>query len=247
MAERNAELVPCLGVQCHRLEVIHPCRVHLPVVLEDGANVGIVDGLPHRAVQAPFACQCHAQRTVGTLVVAQRKVGVPQSVERHHAVLPGGERRVGTLLAQLPCTVMVFLRHVQHAHAPVVGADVVQCLYQFQRVACSLSQLLPGAVHAQGFLEAALVAQSLAPLSQGNDAAEPLARPFQLLLQQRKRVYAVHRAHYAVRLPAFFGGESRWFLPTRTNEEEYRDQRYRCTAQQVAQLLPAPQEPATRL
>ena len=78
---------------------------------------------------------------------------------------------------------MIFLRHVEHAHPPVVGADVVQRLHPLERIADGFCLLLPLAVHAQGFLEAALVAQCLAPFPQGNDAAEPVALAFHSFLQ----------------------------------------------------------------
>ena len=79
---------------------------------------------------------------------------------------------------------MVFLRHVEHAHPPVVGADVVQRLHPLKRIADGFRLLLSLAVYVQGFLEAALVAQCLAPFPQGDDAAEPVALAFQPLLQR---------------------------------------------------------------
>ncbi|WP_232210564.1 hypothetical protein [Alloprevotella rava] len=77
---------------------------------------------------------------------------------------------------------MIFLRHIEHAHPPVVGADVVQCLHPLKRIADGFRLLLPLAVYVQGFLEAALVAQCLAPFPQGDDAAEPVILAFQPLL-----------------------------------------------------------------
>ena len=165
VAERDSEFVFGLCIECHWLEVIHPCRVCFSLVLEDRTNISIVDGLSHRAVQASFACQRHTQRTVGTLVVTQCQIDIPQSIERYHTVLLSGERRIGTLLTQLPCTVMVFLRHIEHTHASVVCTDIVQCLHQFKRIADAFCLLLPFTVYTQSFLETTFVAQCLAPFS----------------------------------------------------------------------------------
>ena len=211
VAERDAERAARLHIQCHRLAVIRPGRVRLFPMLEDGAEVGVVDGLAQGVVQFLFAFQCHAQHAVGTFVVAQRHVDVAQSVERHHAILPCHGDRVGAFLAQLPRTVVVFLRHVEHSHAAVVGANVVQRLYPFQRVADGFSLPQSLAVGAQRLLEAALVAQDLAPFPQGDDAAEPVALALQPLLQQGERVGSTGGAHDAVSRPAFVGGGSSWF------------------------------------
>ena len=45
VAERYAECAARLCVECHRLAVIHPGRVYLSAMLEDGTEVGVVDGL----------------------------------------------------------------------------------------------------------------------------------------------------------------------------------------------------------
>ena len=211
VAERDAERAARLRVQCHRLAVIHPCRVRLSPMLEDGAEVGVVDGLPQGAVQFRFAFQCHAQHAVGTFEVAQRHVDVAQSVERHHPVLPGRERSVVAFLTQLPRAVVIVLRHVEHPHAAVVGADVVQGLHPFYGVADGFGLPQSLAVGAQRLLEAALVAQLFAQFPQGDDAAEPVALAFQSLLQQGEGVGSTGGAHDAVRRPAFVGGGTSWF------------------------------------
>ena len=157
-------------------------------MLVDGAEVGVVDGLSQSAMQLSLALQCHPQRAVGTLVVAECHVDVAQSVERHHAVLSCGRRGVGALLAEFQGAVVIFLSDIQHPHPPVVGADVVQGLHPFQRVAESFCLPQPLAVGAKRLLEAALVAQPPAQFPKRDDAAEPVPLTLQPLLQHRKRV-----------------------------------------------------------
>ena len=77
---------------------------------------------------------------------------------------------------------MVLLCHIEHAHAAIVGADIVQRLHPFQRVAYGLGLPQSLAVSVQGFLEAALIAQRAAPFSQSHNAPEPVALAFQTLL-----------------------------------------------------------------
>ena len=219
VAERYAEVAARIRVQRHRLAVTDPSGVYLPVVLEDSSEVGIVDGLSQRAAQLPLAFQSHAQHAVRTLVVAQCHIDVAQSVERHHTVFPCGEGSVGAIFAQFPRTVMVLLCHIEHAHASIVGADIVQRLHPFQRVAYRLGLPQSLAVSVQGLLEAALVAQRAAPFSQSHNAPESVAFPFQSLLQPGERVDAVGGTHDAVGCTPVGRGENRTLLAARDKQE----------------------------
>lgn len=183
VAKRYTEVVACLHIQHHRATVIDPSRVRLPPMLEDGAEVGVVDGQSQSAIKFSLSFQRHAQYAVGTFVVTQSEIDVSQSVERDHAVLLRGERSIGTFLAQYPCPVMILLRHIEHTHATVVGTDVVQGLHSFYGVADGfrLSQSLT--VGAQRLLEAALVAQRLTPFPEGYDAAQYVPLAFHTFLQ----------------------------------------------------------------
>ena len=100
---------------------------------------------------------------------------------------------------------MVLLRHVEHAHAPIVRADVVQGLHPFKGVADCLCLPEPLAVDTERLVEAALVAQQLAPLPEGDDAAQHVAIVLEPPLQQGERVDPARGAHDAVYPPALVG------------------------------------------
>ncbi len=187
VAERYAQRVVGAQVQCHGAAVVHPCRVCLPLFFQYGAYVGIVDGLPHVFLQLRFSAQGYAQRAVGALQVACRQIHVAQPVERCQPVFLGRKRGVGTLPAHRPCLIVVLLRRIEYAHAAVHGADVVQCLHPFQRVAQLLGQFQLFVVHVQRVLKLVFVSQRLSLLPQHVDFSQRVSLAFQLF-QQRFRL-----------------------------------------------------------
>ena len=191
MAERDAEHVVHLLVQLHRLAEVRPRRVVHVLMAEDGAYVGVVDGLPQFALQLLLAGERHAQRTVGALVVAHGEVDVAQSVERHHATLLRHVRGVAARLADGPRAVMVVLRHVEHAQSAVVGAQVVERLHHLQRVVQVFGERQLFAMVVQRLVKEALVAHLPAYLSAHDDASQHIAFLLHTLLQHTESVDSV--------------------------------------------------------
>ncbi len=159
VAEPHAHGAVCFLVFLKRSLVVHQCRIRLPGSLVDGSEVGQVDGLSEFAAQPRLGGQRHAEDAVGQFVVAQLQIDVAQSVERDGVVFAGlVARLVGILHAEVQRAVVFFRCHVEHAHAAVVGGQVVQTAHQLGRVARLLGCLHALAVVLDGYVEEAVVA-----------------------------------------------------------------------------------------
>ena len=98
---------------------------------------------------------------------------------------------------------MIFLCHIEHSHAAIVGADVVERLHPLDGVAQTLGFVQALAMYAQGFVKSALVAQGFSPFAQGYDAPQSVALGLKAALQPGERVYARGDTYQAVHLLPF--------------------------------------------
>ena len=161
-------------------------------------------------------------------MIAQSHIDVAQSIERNHAVFPGRKRGIAAFFAEHTRLGVVFLRHIEHAHAPVIGPDVVQSLHPFRRVAGRFGQPEPLAVEADCLFEAAFVAQFLAQFSEGDDVAELVSRAFLLFLQPCERLDAMRGTHDTVGDMPFFGRETGSLLFARSRQQANEEEESRC-------------------
>ena len=77
---------------------------------------------------------------------------------------------------------MIVLCHVEHPHASVVGADIVQSLHHFERIANGFGLCQSLAVCFQSLVKSAFVAQMFAYFSVCDDAAQHIAFAFHAFL-----------------------------------------------------------------
>ena len=170
MAESHAQQIAVLLVIEHGLAVVVKSLLVIAAGTVDRAQIGIVDGLARGAAQLVLALERLAEHAVGVVVAVDREVDVAQSVERLHAVLAHLVGSVGRLVAEGERLVVVALRHVENAHAAVVGGTVVERLYPLAAVAHGAGHVESAYVESESLVVAAGVALLLALLAQRGKA-----------------------------------------------------------------------------
>ena len=159
--------------------------------------------------------------------VLDGEIDVGKSIERDDAVLACGKRCVRTFFCHYQCVLVVLLRCIENSHAAVVGADVVQRLHPFKRVAHVFGKLQSFAVFLQSLVETAFVAQLLAPLAQYDYLPEQILLLAHCLMNTVKPVHTVQRLHDAVYLMSLFSRERDFVLSTARCK--HKNHRCQCT------------------
>ena len=130
---------------------------------------------------------------------------------------------------------MIVLCHVEHSHASVVGADIVQCLHHFKRIAYGFGLCQSLVVCFQSLVKSAFVAQMFAYFSVCDDAAQHIALAFHAFLQHGECVDIVRRGHEAVESLTFGMRIGSRFLSAR-NQQQY-DQAPQCGSRYMSRVI----------